>query len=83
MACKSKTQTVAASSSTKAEFIKALAAAKAAQHPRFVLQELEILQEGAMEIQIDDQAALQTIIDNQAPTIQTRHLGMQLFSLQH
>ena len=78
---KSKTQTITASSSTEAEFIAAYDCAKTARYLRFVLQELGYPQEGATEIHIDNQAALQIINDNQCPTIWTRHLDIRFFSL--
>ena len=81
-ACKSKTQTITASSSTKAEFVAAFTAAGAAQHPRFVLQELGFPQQGLTEIHINNQAALQIIDGNQAPTIRTRHLDARFFGPQ-
>ena len=77
VACESETQTVTACSSAKAEFIAAFTAAKAAQHLRFIPQELGFPQESPTEIHVDNQAALQIINDNQAPTIgRTRHLDM-------
>ena len=82
VACKSKTQTVTASSSTEAEFVAAFTAAKAMQCLWFVLQELGFVQDGPTEICIGNQAVLQIMDDNQAPTIQTRHLDTRFFSLQ-
>ena len=66
---KSATQTVTASGSTEAKFIASFTAAKAARCLRFILQEFGFPQEGPSEIHIDNQAALQMINDNQAPTI--------------
>ena len=65
---KARHKTVTASGSAEADFIVVFTAAKAAQHLRFVLQELEFPQEAPTEIHFDDQAALQTINDNQAPS---------------
>ena len=82
MACESKTQTITASGSAEAEFVAAFTAAGAAQHPRFVLQELGFPQQGLTEIHINNQAALQIIDGNQAPTIRTRHLDARFFGPQ-
>ena len=82
MACKSETQNVTASSSTEAEIIAAFTSAKAAQHLRFILQELGFPQDRPTEIHVDNQAALQITNDDQAPTIGTQHLDVRFFSLQ-
>ena len=77
IACKSKTQTVAASDS---KFVAAFTAAKAAWCLRCILQELGFPQEGPTETHTDNKAASQIINDNQAPTIQTRHTDISFFS---
>ena len=61
---------VTASNSTEDEFAAApFSAAKAAQCLGFILQELRFPWNGPTEIHTDNQAALQTINDDQAPTI--------------
>ena len=82
MAWKRKTQTITASSSTKAEFTAAFTTAKAVRHLRFILQELGFSQEELTETHIDDQAALQIINNDQALTVPTRHPDVKFFSLQ-
>ena len=67
MVGKSKTHTITVSSLTKAESIAAFTAAKAAWHLQFILQELGFPQDGATEIHIDNQAALQIINDRAVP----------------
>ena len=68
-AMRSKTQTLTASSSTKAKFIAAHDAAKTAEHPRHVPQDLGCTKDGPIKIHIDDKAALKIINDDQAPTV--------------
>ena len=83
IACKSKTQTVTASSSTEVEFAAAFTAVRAVRHLQFILQELGFLQDGPTEIHIGNQATLQHAInDNQAPAVRIRRLDIRLFSLQ-
>ena len=73
---KSKTQSLTACSSTEAEFIAAYDVAKAIRYIRSILKELKFLQDEPTKIFIDNKSALKIINDNQAPTIQTRHLDM-------
>ena len=80
MACEGGTQATTASSSTEVEFVAAFTAAKAAQCPRFILQEHGFPQEGPTETHTDDQSALQAINDNQVPAVGTHHLGARFLS---
>ena len=68
----SKTQTLAAGSSTEAEFTAAHDAAKVAKHLRCASRDLGYPQDGPTEMRIDNEAALKITNNNQAPTIQTR-----------
>ena len=79
---KSKTQTLTAGSSTEAEFIAAVSAAKAARYLRSVLREMGFEQRGPTIIYIDNMSALKIINDNTSPTERTRHMDIRFFQVQ-
>ena len=79
---KSKTQSLTAGSSTKAEFIAAHSAGKVACYLRFLLKDLGYEQSGPTPIYIDNLPALQMINNNSSPTDRTRHVLIRYFSLQ-
>ena len=79
---KSKTQSLTAGSSTKAEFIAAHAAGKVSCYLRFLLKDLGYKQSGPTPIYIDNLPALQIINNNSSPTDRTRHIHIRYFALQ-
>ena len=79
---RSKTQTLTAGSSTEAEFIAAVTAAKLARYLRCVLKQLEEEQTEPTDIYIDNLSALKIINDNCSPTERTRHMDLRFFSIQ-
>ena len=79
--CKSKTQTITATSSTEAEFIAAVDAAKSARYLRSVLKELDFEQVGPTPIFEDNEATIK-IVNHDAPTERTRHMDIRFFALQ-
>ncbi|KAG7341264.1 helicase domain protein [Nitzschia inconspicua] len=81
IAYRSKTQTVAATSSTKAEFIAAVFAAKTAKYLRAVLHELSFPQLSPTPIHIDNVSAIQ-IINARKPTERSCHIDIQAFAVQ-
>ena len=78
---KSKTQTITASSSTEAEFIAAVSAAKTARYLRSVLHELGMTQTEPTPIFEDNQSTIK-IVNNNVPTERTRHMDIRYFALQ-
>ena len=78
----SKTQTFTAGSSTEAEFIAAVTAAKLARYLCCVLKQLGEKQNKPTDIYIDNLSALKTINDNCSPTERTRHMDLRFFSIQ-
>ena len=78
---KTKTQSITASSSTKAEFIAAHAAAKIACYLQILLKQLGYKQIGPTPIHIDNLPVLKMINDNTLPTECTRHIDVQYFQL--
>ena len=81
IAYKSKLQTTVATSSTEAEFIGAVHAAKIAKYLRSVLQELGFEQDGATPLYVDNQAAI-AMINEGHPTPRSRHIDIQHFAIQ-
>ncbi|KAG7343608.1 reverse transcriptase RNA-dependent DNA polymerase [Nitzschia inconspicua] len=81
IAYRSKTQTVTATSSTEAEFIAAVSAAKTAKYLRAVLHELSFPQLSPTPIHIDNVSAIQ-IINARKPTERSRHIDIQAFAIQ-
>jgi hypothetical protein len=81
VAYRSKTQTVTATSSTEAEFLAAITAAKTAKYLRAVLFGLGFSQSSPTPIYIDNISAIQ-IINARRPTERTRHIDIQAFAIQ-
>ncbi|KAG7374842.1 reverse transcriptase RNA-dependent DNA polymerase [Nitzschia inconspicua] len=81
IAYRSKTQTVTATSSTEAEFIAAVSAAKTAKYLRAVLHELSFPQLSPTPIHVDNVSAIQ-IINARKPTERSRHIDIQAFAIQ-
>ena len=78
---RSKTQPTTATSSTEAEFIAAVAAAKHAKYLRAVLLELGYAQRGPTPIYEDNMSAI-NMINNRVPTERSRHIDIQHFAIQ-
>ena len=73
---KSKTQSLTTGSSTEAEFIAALSAAKIAIYLRMILKQLGFEQKQPTLLHIDNMSALQMINDNTSSTDRYRHLDI-------
>ena len=69
-------------SSTEAEFIADVTAAKLAQYLHCVLKQLGEEQTEPTDICIDNLSALKIINDNFSPTEQTCHMDLRFFSIQ-
>ncbi|KAG7344102.1 reverse transcriptase RNA-dependent DNA polymerase [Nitzschia inconspicua] len=80
IAYRSKTQTVTATSSTEADFIAAVSAAKTAKYLHAVLHELSFPQLSPTPIHIDNVSAIQ-IINARKPTERSRHIDIQAFAI--
>ena len=81
IAYKSKRQATVATSSTEAEFIGVVDAAKVAKYLRSVLSELGIVQDQATPIYVDNKAAIAMVNENK-PTTRSRHIDIQHFAIQ-
>ena len=79
---RSKTQTLTAGSSTEAEFIAAVTAAKLTRYLRSILKQLNHEQKEPTPIYIDNLSALKIINDNISPTERTRHMDIRFFQIQ-
>ena len=79
---RSKTQTLTAGSSTEAEFIAAVTAAKLTRYLRCILKQLGEEQTAPTDIYIDNLSALKIINDNCSPTERTRHMALRFFAIQ-
>ena len=75
------TQSVTATSSTEAEFIAAVTAAKQARYLRFILKELGFTQTEATPIYEDNMSAI-NMINSRIPTERSRHIDIQFFAIQ-
>ena len=71
-----------AGSSTEAEFIAAVTAAKLTCYLRCVLKQLGEEQIAPTDICIDNLSALKIINDNCSPIERTRHMNLRFFSIQ-
>jgi hypothetical protein len=78
---KSKTQSITATSSTEAEFIAAVSAAKTAKYLRAILIELGFPQPQPTPIYCDNMSAIK-IINAKVPTERSRHIDIQWFAVQ-
>ena len=81
VAFKSKLQPTVATSSTEAEFIAAVSAAKVAKYLRFVLLELGFAQTQPTPLYVDNQAAI-AMVNERKPTTRSRHIDIQHFAIQ-
>jgi hypothetical protein len=78
---RTKTQSITATSSTEAEFLAAVLAAKHAKYLRAVLKELGFEQTGATPIYEDNMSAI-NMINARVPTDRSRHIDIQHFAIQ-
>ena len=74
-------QSVTALSSTKAEFIAAVAAAKAAKYLRTLLSDLQLPPDKPTILYEDNESTIK-IINNKIPTSRTRHCEIRFFAIQ-
>ena len=81
IAYKSKVQATVSTSSTEAEFIAAVQAAKIAKYLRSILQDLDYTQPGPTVLYEDNQAAI-LMINASRPTPRARHIDIQHFAIQ-
>jgi hypothetical protein len=81
IAYKSKVQSTVSTSSTEAEFIAAVQAAKIAKYLRSILHELGYSQSGPTILYEDNQAAI-LMINASRPTPRARHIDIQHFAIQ-
>jgi hypothetical protein len=81
IAYKSKVQSTVSTSSTEAEFIAAVQAAKIAKYLRSILHELDYEQPGPTILYEDNQAAI-LMINSSRPTPRSRHIDIQHFAIQ-
>jgi hypothetical protein len=75
------TQTITATSSTEAEFLAAVEAAKIAKYLRSILRELGFPQDGPTPIYEDNESTIK-IVNAGRPTVRTRHIDIQFFAIQ-
>jgi hypothetical protein len=78
---KSKLQTTITTSSTEAEFVAGVSAAKVAKYLRSILWELNCTQEQPMPLYMDNEAAI-TMINERKPTTHSCHIDIQHFAIQ-
>ena len=78
---KSKLQSTVSTSSTEAELIAAVQAAKIAKYLRSVLLELGYPQDGPTVLHEDNEAAIH-VANNTKPTARTRHVDIAWFAIQ-
>ncbi len=76
-----KTQSITATSSTEAEFLAAVTAAKHAKYLRAIMKELGFPQRGPTLIHEDNKSAI-NIVNARVPTERSRHIDIQYFALQ-
>jgi len=81
VAYKTKLQATVATSSTEAEFVAAVDAAKVAKSLRTILAELGYPQHGPTPLYEDNQAAI-AMINETKPTARSRHIDIQHFAIQ-
>jgi hypothetical protein len=78
---RTKTQSITATSSTEAEFLAAVLAAKHAKYLRAILKDLGFPQDGPTPIYEDNMSAIQ-MINARVPTERSRHIDIQFFAIQ-
>ena len=76
-----KTQSITATSSTEAEFLAAVTAAKQARYLRAIMAELGYKQHEPTPIHEDNQSAI-NMINARIPTEHSRHIDIQYFAIQ-
>jgi hypothetical protein len=76
-----KTQSITATSSTEAEFLAAVLAAKHAKYLRAILTELGFPPDGPTPIYEDNQSAI-NMVNARVPTERSRHIDIQHFAIQ-
>jgi Reverse transcriptase (RNA-dependent DNA polymerase) len=81
VAYKSKVQPTVSTSSTEAEFIACVFAAKTAKYLRSVLTELGYPPDGPTPLFVDNQAAI-AMVNEDRPTPRARHIDIQWFAIQ-
>ena len=81
VACRSKTQSLVATSSTEAEFCAAATAAKVAKYLRSILEELGFPQSGPTVLH-EDNASTIKLVNAKQPTERSRHIAIQWFAIQ-
>jgi len=78
---RSTTQTICATSSTEAEFLAAVLAAKQARYLRAIMKELGFEQLGPTPIYEDNESCIK-MINARIPTARSRHIDIQHFAIQ-
>jgi len=78
---RSTTQSITATSSTEAEFLAAVTAAKHARYLRAILKELGFAQSEPTPIYCDNESAIK-MINARVPTERSRHIDIQHFAIQ-
>ncbi len=81
IAYRSKTQSITATSSTEAEFIAAVSAAKVAKYLRAILRELGFSQDAPTNLYEDNASAIK-MVNADRPTERSRHIDIQYFAIQ-
>ena len=81
IAYRSKTQSITATSSTEAEFIAAVAAAKVAKYLRFILSQLGFPQHSPTTLYEDNESTIK-MVNAGRPTERSRHIDIQFFAIQ-
>ena len=81
VAYRCKTQSITATSSTEAEFVAAVLAAKQAKYLRAILAELGFPQSEPTPLHEDNQSAI-NMINARVPTERSRHIDIQHFAIQ-
>ena len=81
VAYRSKTQDVVATSSTEAEFVAAVSAAKTARYLRSIMSELGFAQ-AAPTVLFEDNASAIKMVNANIPTERSRHIDIQFFAIQ-
>ena len=76
-----KTQSITATSSTEAEFIAAVLAAKQVRYLRFILKELGFPLNAPTPVYMDNMSAI-NMINSKVPTERSRHIDIQYFAVQ-
>ena len=78
---RTKTQSITATSSTEAEFLAAVFAAKQVKYLRSIMRELGFPQQGPTIVYEDNMSAIQ-MINARVPTERSRHIDIQHFAIQ-